>query len=311
MTEERTAAESTWEGTFQAWQEHFCIWLDSLDWSHSQILRWMEGLELPAEDVRAEPHLWLLRALEGSPRRKGAPRLAERVAAVLRNRPDTVNSETRCKILYNLLYLCAGLNRPDELCGPLDWFSTHADLSKLFYRDVPLTTALSAALVWNQNDDRWSKHWHEMIRGDPTPRIPGLPLDGFDAILIGWPRQPATEVGYALAEMAKLIEKTFPVQGERDNAFQQLIERAERRYRKAALEDRDLLTAAIGSSCPRWALKLLPTVSRTLKRLEPSLQQRLFDASVRTLRESGYTSGGAFLDSLRFFELYPNLAAAA
>jgi hypothetical protein len=285
--------ESEWEGCADKWSTHFLAWLRSVDWSPEQILRWMEGLDVPAEDVQTEPHLWVLRAVEGWPRRGYSGTLAYRVSAVIDYVGADRFTELTPRIIYNVLCLCTGLNRSHELCGALDNLLQSAELRRIQYRAVPLATTLRSALMWNQADDRWSQYWYAMMRSRADPRLPGFPMDGFDAILIGWPRQHPEEVGCALAEIAHWIESDVADPDERASAFRAVIEKAEKRRRSDMLS-LDSLSGARRHAIPDWAFPLLPAAVRIVSEKAASRnvdRTRLMRRFVADVTASGFQKG--------------------
>lgn len=254
--------ESEWEGCADKWGSHFLAWLRSTAWSPEQILRWMEGLDVPAEDVQKEPHLWLLEAIGGWARREYSGPLAYRVSGVIDYVGANRFPELAPKTIYNLLSLCTGLNRPQELGEMLGHLLQRADLRPLLYRAVPLTTTLRSALMWNQADQRWSMHWYAMMRSQADPKLPGFPMDGFDAILIGWYQQEPEELGRAFAEIAQWIQSEIADPDDRESALREAIERAERRGRRADMLRLDFLSGARKYGVPDWAFPLLPAAVR-------------------------------------------------
>ena len=88
----------------------FLNWLSDEAWSHNQLIRFLQGYDLPPGDSQAAPFQRLLDELPEVGRVEAKKKLATRAASLLAEQPDVKRTgEDPDEVLYNLLQLCAGL----------------------------------------------------------------------------------------------------------------------------------------------------------------------------------------------------------
>jgi hypothetical protein len=233
-------------------------WLSQKRWKPSELIRLLTGDDLPAVDPVDEPCVWLLRAIgtgaDGAEREAG---LARRLGKFIDREPDVKRPGPRPEhMLYNLLSLCAGINRPDELAGPLLRMLERRRL-KGAWNGLSLRSQLRAALASNQADTRLEPVWLAMARGEPHEFLEGNRIAGLNGILLmPLPESedpPADTIGAALGAIARYLENV----PRREGIFTRLIERAERTYQAGPVLVSDLVWWAFCDSWPPWARKCL------------------------------------------------------
>jgi hypothetical protein len=238
-----------------------CAWLGQSAWSPNQILRWLEGYDLPPVGHEDEPHLWLLRGLPlAEDRSRAETILAARIAGVLDKQPDVQRPGTRPdQILYNLLMLCAGLSCPDQLAEPLYAMFKRKQL-KGEWVGIDHRSSLRAALTENQVDNRLQPVWEGMLEGRADDFLGSNAYDGFEGIVL-MPRSsndrglPALDaIGKALVGMVETLER----HENRRSEVRRLLTQVTETYPGHPNWDLTLLSLADGFRWPRWAVECLP-----------------------------------------------------
>lgn len=187
-------------------------WLGKGDWTIDELLRWLQGKELPAIGYDEEPYVWILRALPLADERHLAEReLARRISVFLSQEPEVNQSKNgAAEVLYNLFMLCAELQYRDELANPLYQVFTRRSL-KGKWRGIDLRETLVSALIYNQRDNRLEPVWEHMLRG----RDKFLPGDAYTAFagILYMPESELTRgephldaIGKALTRMSEYLE---------------------------------------------------------------------------------------------------------
>jgi hypothetical protein len=239
-------------------------WLAQADRSPDELVDLLEGAGLPPVGHDEEPYLWLLRVLpEDEPERSAAAaKLAATAAVLLEGHPD-IKPTTRQpeSLLYNLLLLCAGLHRPQELAEPLfDMWKRKALAGR--WQGLDLRAALSAALASNQIDERLWPEWRDLLRGKPGRFLPGHPYDGFDGAL--WMPSGSDQLDKpnlpALGKALKLMASHLETDRQRRQMFQKLIERVLDAYPVHSSWEVDVIRLADRESFPVWAVECLPSL---------------------------------------------------
>ena len=200
-----------WPADSEKWQSEYRAWVKSDDHSHAetQLKRWLDGLDLPAQSLDTQPYLTLLRALpRGDERTNSSLRMAKLASLLLSEFCASLSVTPSANgVLYNLLCLCAGLAQPDVLAGPLDDLLTCRDLRDASFTGYDLSASLRLALVWNQSDDRWLRRvWRPMLLGDPTCPVHGDWVDAVDGFLKLAPQQV-----YPLGRTLQILEPSVSV----------------------------------------------------------------------------------------------------
>jgi hypothetical protein len=287
----------------ESFQTTLASWLARDDRSPDELVDLLEGAGLPPVGHDEEPYQWLLRALpEEEPERNAAvAKLAGTAAPLLQRRPD-LESPTQPPepLLYNLLLLCAGLHRPQELAEPLFAMWKRKALGGR-WRSLDLRAALSAALASNQVDERLWPEWQDLLQGKPGRFLPGHPYDGFDGAL--WmpagPHQLAKPNLPALGKALRLMASHLETDRQRRQEFQKLIERVIETYPDHPGWDEDLIRLADRESFPVWAVECLPRLSVDLGKVENGLRAFLlwlpFVLFLKGVREK--ESGGVLRQS--------------
>jgi hypothetical protein len=247
-------------------------WLDSAEEDLNQLVRWLQGYDLPAAGGEEEPYVLLLNGLPvGKDRNLREKQLAARTALLIKEDPDIYRpGDMPEKLIYNLLFLCSGLNAPDELADPL---------YKMYERDslegnwlgIELYDALISALIPNQVDNRLYGLWKLMLERNAPRQFRGNEYDGFDGIL--WmPKSEATRgepdikaLGYAMLVMARYLDQA----PDRRTEFSFLLNNVQDIYFDHLTWEIDLLNLAHEYNWPKWAVECLPDLSILLGDVEP------------------------------------------
>jgi hypothetical protein len=236
-------------------------WLKRKDWRLEELVEFLEGFGIPATQDGGEPYLSLLEALpEDASRYTAETELARRAAALLDKVPDTNEvGDPSERLLYNLLFLCAGLSCPDELAETLSamW---HRKALTGEWQGLDLRYALTVALIANQLDSRMATEWKAMRERRPCEFLVGQEYDGFEGAL--WmPASPSKRgepfldaIGEALKNMAIALENNPNCRSE----FRNLVRKVKETYPDWPNWDRDLILLADRYAFPVWAVECLP-----------------------------------------------------
>lgn len=233
-------------------------WLSRKQWQPIELIRLLVGDDLPAVGPGEEPYVWILRGLgtgaDGAEREAG---LAARMGEFIDQKPEVELPGPRPEqMLFNLLSLCAAMNRPDELAAPLRRMMKRAALSGE-WDGFSLKSELRAALASNQADTSMEKDWLSLARGGPHKTLEGNPFQAFDGLLLmplPEDEDPATDsIRGALGAIVQYLEKA----PNREQIFSRLIERADQTYQIGPLLDCNLLWWAFYDSWPPWARETL------------------------------------------------------
>lgn len=246
-------------------------WLAQKPHDVDQLARWLEGLDFPAVGHDEEPYIWLLRGIPlGSRQHEATVALARAAAELLQREPDVKRpGHWPARLLYNLLYFCAGLESPDELADPLyalfernklqgEWLGLH------------LGVPLCAALIFNQRDNRLEPQWEQMAEENGHPILGGNRFSAFEAVLHMPPSareraRPATEaVFFALSQIIRHIES----RPNKVEILKQQLERILERFPTGRDEwDYWFLRGALQEKWPDWALWCLPSLCVRVDRI--------------------------------------------
>src|SRR5882724_1428367 len=155
----------------------FREWVNQEPANLARLVQWLEGYSWPVMDS-SEPYLRLLHGF-----RRLDPSIADkfvlRVVEFLSGHPEEKRAGDRPnEVLYNLLRLCGGMNRPDRLAAPLQAMLLRHELTGDF-EGANLRAALRDALVRNQTDDALLLGWKAMAMGQDT-FLPGDVRDSLE-----------------------------------------------------------------------------------------------------------------------------------
>jgi hypothetical protein len=236
-------------------------WLNKTKWTQAKLLDWLMGYELPAIGHTEEPYVWLLRALANSDETH-RERMAGRLAAFLdAEAPYQRTEKYDDEFLYNLFYLCSGLQQPAALSQPLyraaHFFEHHQDKRLLLSNNnrYNLIGALRDALIANQTNDQFKSVWQSMVEGQTDHFLQGNPYVGFEGLLFmrgstaAADTPPSEQIGWALRKMAEHIEND----SNRRTIFDRLLSRVHQAWPNYRRWDEDMLSMAINYRWPRWA----------------------------------------------------------
>lgn len=248
------------------WMRKLVIpWLQCEEWQPQQLIDWLQGYGLPPVGHEDSPYQWILRGLPlGAERHRAEQTLALRAAQLLDGQPDVKPVGTRPnEVLYNLLYLCAGLSCPDQLAEPLYAIFRRNKLSGQWFGE-DLRSCLRSALIENQIDSRLKVVWEAHLANQQHEFFPNTtPYTGFTAILV-MPESENTRgkpyldaIGRALGMMAVYFELKYR-ESDRKVKFLELIEQIKRTYEEVSNWDRKFYKLASIYDWPQWSIRLLP-----------------------------------------------------
>jgi len=263
-------------------------WLSRKLWQPIELIRLLVGDDLPAVGPAEEPYVWILRGIgTGADGAHREAALAARIGEFIDQKPEADLPGPRPeKMLYNLLSLCAGINKPDELAAELLRMLRRKKLSGE-WDGMPLRSELRAAIASNQADKSLEPVWLWMAKGTPHDFLGGTPFQGFDGILLmplpDSEDPPLDSIGEALGAIARSLDK---VPG-KQRIFGSLIDRASRAY-SGPLLIYHLASKPFYDSWPTWARKIL---ARRVPE-EDGLQEFIKEAGVEYDR--GIGSPGVF-----------------
>jgi hypothetical protein len=239
-------------------------WLALDSWQVDELLRLLNGNDLPAVGSTEEPYVWISRALfTGASRAEREKRLAARLGRLIDEQPDVNLPGARPEqILFNLLSLCAEMNRPDELSEPLRRMFERRLLAGE-WDGLLLRGRLRAALASNQSDWRLDPIWRAMARGDAHEFLPGNRYHGLDGILLMPPKDgepPVDSIGAALGAISRNLESS----PQREEILAGLLKRAARVTSGGTSLVVNLHWPAYESPWPTWAVGTLGAVDKTV-----------------------------------------------
>ena len=243
-------------------ERRLTAWLDNPESEKDQLIRWLEGYDLPGEYDHEGAYLWLLRGLPTGRDRAACKRtLALQLGKLIEEQPDVYpQGREPGRLLYNLLSLCASLDRPDELADPLDGVLRRGRLEGRWeYGD--LRRALLRGLIANQVDTRHHGRWQAMLEGFPDPFLGGTTVEGYQGVLrcptVGRGKPDLEAVGGGLKRLAE----SLPISPDRGMQFEDVLAQTRRVYPH---EDWDYLLILAGTKhdWPEWAAQRLPLVAK-------------------------------------------------
>lgn len=235
---------------------------------------WLRGGgELGGEVSSAPPFFQILRAIPKSGNEQLPVRqaLTKCAAELLSLQPDCnlqVLGASAEEILYNLLYLCAGLRNPSILAKPLAEMYQRRQL-KGSWNGVSFKKALRDALIENQENRTALKPlWINLLEGR-SDFIDGSIFDGFKGLVnaTDLPGEPNfSNVKEALRRAAASLEDG---KGKRRATFKQWSGYIHTTFAFRGLSDKDWIRLAAGDlprrsdqqrkdDLPRWAAESLP-----------------------------------------------------
>lgn len=239
-------------------------WLDEEESSLDSLIAWLQGYDLPSPQEDA--YVWLLQALPlGHERSDYELRLAERLAELLRLRPDTEEGRLGRRpeqLLFNALMLATGLRHREVLAEPLWEMYERRQLSG-DWLGASLRTALRAALIHNQVDQRLEEMWLKMSRGEADDFLGGNEF----VALEGSYRMPDPKKGPG-APCLKLLGQTLKGvadwldddEGRRLQEFRRHLERVRSYLPSWKSAERDIVAMAEESNWPSWTTATFPSL---------------------------------------------------
>jgi hypothetical protein len=254
-------------------------WLRHPDPRGAQLIRWLQGYDLPSAQGREEPYQLVLRGLPiGRERHNAAAALAKRAAELLRREPEVKGiGKAPAALCYNLLGLCAALDYPDDLAEPLDEMLARKRL-RGDWQGHDLRRALLRALETNQTDARHKTMWNTMLEGRGNRFLGGTPEDGFHGILrcpsAGRGNPDVDAIGHALAVLARGYRRN----PDRSLIFDDLLDQVTASYLRPDWP-RLLLETAHRHKWPSWAALRLPPFAE-LEEKEPGYKEVIVPSSI-------------------------------
>lgn len=167
--------------TVSAFSRYVANWLHAAQDNPDQLVRWLQGFDLPPVGHMEEPYTWILRGLPDDDVEAEVP-LANVLGTLLANFGHQLNSVPLADdFATNLFYLCANVSAPDVLCSGL-----RAVLEKLETNSIVLgprsRSALLDALIVNQVDNSLEPLWLAFLTRQGHTQLKGAPMDGLDGI---------------------------------------------------------------------------------------------------------------------------------
>jgi hypothetical protein len=238
-------------------------WLATENWNTQQLINWLQGYDLPAEGQDEEPYLALLRGIPDADEKYATERAyAQRVAMLLNEKPDVKRPGKRPnQILYNLFMLCAGLSSPDDLFDPLCAVLERGKVA-VNWRGVDVRTALKAALILNQGDERLLPVWERAVQKDNAGFLVLDEYEFLEAARFMPPSRaergkPALNV---IGKALKLIATREEPEEDREVIFRSILEKVMNSY-PGWTWGRDLLLQSVEHGWPKWAIESIPATS--------------------------------------------------
>ena len=240
-------------------RQDLVAWLNS-DSSDELLISWLKGYALPALGYEDAPYDWIMRALNGLPSEINYRIiLSQRIADFLERETPYQNSPTDDRLLFNIFYLCANLNRKQELASPLEkafnFFQEHENAREEFFAEnnpYNLNASFREALIYNQVSDKYLPFWKEILEQNQPNILRGNIFSGLLGVLHASQNdQPFfNEIGWALGKMAEYFDQTHDKNGH--FKFRQLIERVKKLW-DGYEWDKILLAQTIKHGWQRWA----------------------------------------------------------
>jgi hypothetical protein len=237
-------------------------WLEDSQRNPEQLVKWLQGDDLPAVGHDDSPYQLILDCLPvGADRHRHETLLATLAAQLLTREPDRQPLGDRpAKLLYNLLLLCSHLTKRDILAEPLYAMFERGQLNGE-WNGVSLPALLRSALIMNQADARLQSVWVAMCGGIPDAFLQGSLYDGIDGVRLMRPSReiagtPAFEaIGQALQAAAVYLEKDDLRKGIAAHArkFCALLERVKATYPDWPDWDAQFARLARQYQWPNWA----------------------------------------------------------
>src|ERR1039457_1266009 len=216
------------------WMQALLIpWLENPARDERQLVRWLQGLDLPPVDPNEEPYLWILRGLPPGGDLPGLEeKLAESIARLAGSAPDAdLLAGDPDMFLFNLLELGARLRCEKTLAPPLRLFRDRNKLPGRKYLGMDLRHSLRLALTHNQPDSELEAVWMAMIEGRETPGLVGSSADGVKGILhMKIPGQPGDPPAHAIAEALTVYSQVLKNPAASAGKFAELLQLARKRF---------------------------------------------------------------------------------
>jgi hypothetical protein len=228
---------------------------------------WLRGGgDLAETDSNAPPYFQILEAIpdRGDDQFRVRRKLAQRAAELLDLRPDLelkVLGAGSGEILYNLFYLCSGLQVPDVLGEPLEKICEKATLNGS-WNGVSFRKALREALIENPRSSTLVEPWEKLLREDPSSFLPGDDFDGFRGLVNatdshGVPNWENIRKALSLSAERLQPKNHYPRRAD----FRKRGRYVEETFSFWGISDEEWIALAKMAKLPRWAAESLPRLS--------------------------------------------------
>lgn len=239
-------------------------WLDSKAPTHTELIKWIKGYNIPALGHEDAPHDWIIRAISPAKHKLLFKRtLALRIAHFLREEKPYEKMPTDDKLLYNLFYLCANLKCKQEIAQSLeevfDFFQKNKYERDIFFSEKKmynLNAAFREALISNQVSEKYFPFWKTILNQQEPTILRGNILTGFLGVLnMSNDEYPVIDkIGWALKKMAEYFIQTEDEK--RHEKFRKLLTRVKEVWNKNKFEgnwDTLLFNQAMKLEWDDWA----------------------------------------------------------
>lgn len=265
MEDSKTSVDQTELPKIQKLREDLIAWLRAEPWTPEQLTDWLKGYTLPAFGYEDEPYDWILRAFPSDDSAADYKSIfASRIVEFIRSEDFYRQISDDDRLLFNLFYLCANLNRKEQLARPLenvfDFFQSNEREREAFFNKrkmYNLNAAFREALISNQISGKYLTFWKSILEQQQPPILRGNIFSGFLGVLFASENgEPLIdEIAWALGKMADYFVQTNDKK--RLVKFRNLITRVEEVWNDFNW-GRILFFNSVKYSWQRWATVRLP-----------------------------------------------------
>lgn len=218
MNDSETLTDRTESPKIQKLREDLIAWLTAEPWTHEELTGWLKGYTLPALGYEDDPYDWILRAFPSDNSAAHYKSIfASRIVEFLHSEAFYRQIYDDDRLLFNLFYLCANLNRKEELAPSLeevfDFFQSHEREREAFFSEKKmynLNAAFREALIANQTNAKYLPFWRSILEQQQPPILRGNIFSGFLGVLFASKKgEPLVdEIAWALGKMADYFVQT-------------------------------------------------------------------------------------------------------